>query len=355
MDSFGIDDLFLITIILVFLLTLSVALVRRLRKDKCLRLMHDHHVTFLAPGAAAIWGDMKVCSQGMVIQYDSPFVNSRKLSKTGFLLYEDELMQALAICRTVHGLTRKELRQRESQIARSFNPGFWPRLVRRTNNLVNMVRDAIMNTMSLAVGRMSSRGTVATAMQSQQSRLGELGGSLLDLMANAYEPLLEQLIGKPVILEILLPKGSPTPSSEFPGYLVDYNEKFIALFSPSHEAEAEIDLETEVSADGDGCRVEITRSTIHVVCTARDIIIVQKLILDEVPMDLAVVLLPGQRLTFNQPEVKRVHLLALRTRRVDLICPRSRARIRFSSSVSSITRKNWSGVAPQSESPQEES
>ncbi len=47
MDTTIIDDLFLVTIFLIFALTLLAALVRRLSKDKCLRLMHNHHVTYL--------------------------------------------------------------------------------------------------------------------------------------------------------------------------------------------------------------------------------------------------------------------------------------------------------------------
>ena len=116
--------------------------------------MHDHHVTYLAPDAPAVWGDMFVFSQGVQIVFDSPFVNSRDLSKSGFLIYEDEILKAVAICRTVLGLTEQELSEREKQIARSVHPNLWRRIGRSMSNLLNVVRDAIVNTLGLLVGRL---------------------------------------------------------------------------------------------------------------------------------------------------------------------------------------------------------
>ena len=190
--------------------------------------MHDHHVTYLAPDAPAVWGDMFVFSQGVQIVFDSPFVNSRNLSKSGFLIYEDEILKAVAICRTVLGLTEQELGEREKQIARSVHPNLWRRIGRSMSNLLNVVRDAIVNTLGLLVGRLGGRGQLGAAAKTQTGKISEVGSTLLGVIANAYEPLLERHIGKPVILEILYPAGSPRPSGEFEGYLADYNEKFIA-------------------------------------------------------------------------------------------------------------------------------
>ena len=357
MDSLQLDEIFFASVILIFALSLAAAVVRRLSKDRCLKLMHDHHVTYLPASGPIIWGDMQVRSHGFEIIFDSPFVNSRELAKTGCLVYEDEAPHALAICRTIHGLTKEELRGREKQIARSVHPGLPRRLRRAMGNLLNVVRDAIINALGLLIGRFAGAG-IGAAAKTQSGRVTEFGGTLLGMVANAYEPLLERHIGKPVILEVLYPKGAPYSSGEFPGYLAEYNQTFIALLSPGHDSEERIEAEVGETTELEGCTVELTEGEASVVCTGADALVVRQLVFlsqqGSRKMDMAAVLLPGQRLSFHRRSVERVRLSAERTRHLDLIVPRSRARVRFSSIPRKAGRGDWSGVAPQVETVSEE-
>ncbi len=353
MESLQLDEIFAATVVLIFALSLAAAVVRRLAKDKCLKLMHDHHVTYLPEAGPIIWGDMHVRSQGFEIVFDSPFTNSRELVKTGSLVYDDEAPKAVAICRTIHGLTKEELRDREKQIARSIHPGPLRRLRRAMGNSLNVVRDAIINALGLLIGRFAGTGMGAAA-KTQSGRITEFGGTLLGMAANAYEPLLERHIGKPVILEVLYPKGSPYSSGEFPGYLVEYNQTLIVLISPDHVSEGRIDAEVGETTELEGCSIELAEGEVNIACTGRDAIVVKQLVLDSREMDMAAALLPGQRLTFHRRSVERVRLSAERTRHLDLIVPRSRARVRFSSSPRKAVRRKWSGVAPEVETVSDE-
>ena len=348
MDSLQLDEIFIATVALIFALSLAAAVVRRLAKDKCLKLMHDHHVTYLPETGPIIWGDMHVRSHGFEIIFDSPFVNSRELAKTGCLIYEDEAPNAVAICRTIHGLTKEELRDREKQIARSVHPGLLRRLRRVMANSLNVVRDAIVNALGLVIGRFAGAG-IGSAVKAQSGQVTEFGSTLVGMVANAYEPLLERHIGKPVILEVLYPKDAPFSSSEFPGYLVEYNQTFIALLSPDDASQERIEAEVDETTELEGCAIELSKGHVSVVCTGEDAIVVKQLVLDSREMDMAAALLPGQRLTFHRPSVGRVRLSAERTRHLDLVVPRSRARVRFSSIPRKSDRKEWSGVAPEVE------
>ncbi len=308
----------------------------------------------IAPNAPAVWGDMFVYSQGVRIAFDSPFLDSRSLSKSGFLIYEGEILKSLAVCRTVDGLTPEELRDREKQIGRSVHPGVLRRGRRSVSNLINVVRDAIMNTLSLFIGRMTGKGQMGAAVKGQTGKISEIGSSVLDVMANAYEPLLERHIGKPVILEIRYPEGAPLTSSEFPGYLADYNEKFIALFNPDHKPEEAIEISARETTELTGCTLELAGHAVSVVCTGPDAIVVKRLVLDSEQMDMAAVLLASQRLTFHRHSVERVQMTAARTRRLDLVCPRTRAQVRFTSTTPTPARKAWSGIAPELEVPSDQ-
>lgn len=86
MDISQLDEILVATVVLIFSLSLAAAVVRRLAKDKCLKLMHDHHVTYLPTAGPIIWGDMQVRSRGFEIVFDSPFINSRDMAKTGSLV-----------------------------------------------------------------------------------------------------------------------------------------------------------------------------------------------------------------------------------------------------------------------------
>ena len=349
----NLDQIFWFTVGLVFVLTLVSALIRRWKKDKCLKLFQDDHVTYLAEGQPALWGDLRVTSQGLEILFDSPYVTGRQLTKTSGLIYADELPQMVALVRTMHGLTPAEQAKHKRQLARSVNPGFGRRTGRRLINLINMVRDAIIQSFKLLVGRLSGKGSLAAAAKGQQARVTEVGTALLTLTENAYEPLLERYIGKPVILRVVTPGEGP-PSAEFPGYLVDYNERYVALFNPEHTPEEQIDIQAEASTEFAGGRLELKPKHVKVVCTGEDALVLRALSMGEDRVDLGIALLPGQSFEIKRPSAGPVRLAAERTRKLDLICPRARARVHYASVGKSPRRAAWSGAAPPAETAERE-
>jgi len=343
----GLDDLFWATIALIFLATLAGALIRRVRRDECLRLFHDSHVTVLLPSRPVLWGDMFVHSQGAHVVFDSPAGGSGLLAKSGALIYAEELAQVVAVCRTRFGLTREELAERERQLRRRVDPPVWRRAVRAAGNLVNLVRDAIVNTLGLLVGRITGKSPVAAAVKAESGRISKLGGALVDVVANAYEPLLERLIGKPVVLELRMPDGAPVPAMEFGGYLAEYNDRYVAILNPEQELGEVFELETLETVEGHGCRLEAGPETVTVDCTGLEAIVVRKLRAGEAETDVGAVLLPGHRLALRRPGPGLVCIEAFATRSLDLVCPRGRARVRFSGDATRRVRASWKGAAPE--------
>src|SRR5262249_44965357 len=63
---------------------------------------------------------------------------------------------------------------------------------------------------------------------------------LLGQFANAYEPLLEQYIGLPVILDVADPINPNNATVEYAGYLADYTQNFIAVFNVDHRVGEEL-------------------------------------------------------------------------------------------------------------------
>lgn len=345
-DWFGIDDVFWLTVFFIFLVTIVGALVRRLRKDKCLKLLHDDHVTYLTDKGRPLWGDLAVSGHGLELRYDAPYTTSRGLVKTSYLAFPDEACAAL--CRTVHGLTEDEKKAREKQIRASFDPGLVRRFLRGCRNFVNIVRDAISKALGVFVGAVATRGTgVAKAVGSRKGEVDELGSTLLGVVANAYEPLLERHIGRPVVLQVQTPAGT---TGEYPGYLVDYTEKYVAVFNVDHAPEQAIELGLDASATGEGLEVELEEDRAHLRCTGPDLVVLHSVESGGGHLDLGITLLPGCSLDLPRAPGQPVRIRAERTRRADLVCPRSRARVRYGSAAPEA-RPGWEGLAPEDEGP----
>ena len=54
-----------LALLLIFLTAIISTLVVSRMKDKCLKLLHNHHVTYLAKSGRAIWGDLVVYPEGI--------------------------------------------------------------------------------------------------------------------------------------------------------------------------------------------------------------------------------------------------------------------------------------------------
>jgi hypothetical protein len=343
---FGLDDVFWLTILLVFVVGIVAAFVRLLQKDKCLKLLHDYHVTCLAGGRQTIWGDLRVSSSGLELVYDAPYRTRRGLDKSTSLIFADELAACVAICRTVHGLTDLERRDRQSQIRRSFRPGPFRRLARWLRNVVNTIRDAFVKALGLAAGQVGRARPAGSAIASQKGQIDHLGATLVGAVGNAYEQLLERHIGRPVVLELAHPAGADRPALELPGYLVDYSDRFVAVFNVDHEPQEAFELEITDSMHREGVKIDRAGDKLGLTCEGEDALTLRRMTHRGTVTDLAVTLIPGTSLQLTVPAGEPVVLDLERTRHIDIVCPRSSARVRHGSDDAG-SRREWSGVAPE--------
>src|SRR2546430_3644209 len=91
-------------VLAVFALALLAGFLRKIRRDPCMKFLHQSHVTFVSENRT-MWGDMHLTSQGLELYFDAPYVDERALSKSGAILFPPELSGMVALCRSVHGMT----------------------------------------------------------------------------------------------------------------------------------------------------------------------------------------------------------------------------------------------------------
>ena len=99
-SGLGLDNLFLWTILVVIVASMLGAVIRRRQRDKCLKLLNDHHVTLLTTGGQVLWGDLVVYSQGLEVRFAAPYQTRPGLTKTRPPLLAAKLGHCLALCRT---------------------------------------------------------------------------------------------------------------------------------------------------------------------------------------------------------------------------------------------------------------
>ncbi len=234
--------IFYLTLLFIFLTAIVTTLVTKWSRDKCLKLFHRYHITLERGRGQTIWGTLKVFSNGLEVMYDHPYTDTRGRRKTSYMLYQPEVeQQVISIVRFHDELNPLQQAKRQRQIRRSFNPGPIRRMWRWIRNLVNTLRDAFSQAIGVAVGQFQ-RMHPATVLSTQAGSVTQIGQALVSKFGNAYEPLLEQYIGQPVILDVQDPINPNNVMRSYTGYLVDYTAQFVAVFNVEHSADDPVEL-----------------------------------------------------------------------------------------------------------------
>ncbi len=332
-----------LTLLFIFLVAVVGVIFRLRRKDKCLKLLSGHHVSYLDTAGRSVWGDLVVYSQGLELRFDVPHTTRQGLNKSSALIYEKELANCLAVCRLDGALTEDERRRRQRQIRHSFRPGLMRRTIRWMRNILNTLRDAFSKAMSAILGQLARARPGSSVLATQQAQVDEIGQTLLGAAGNAYEPLLEAHIGKPVVLRIASTIEPTQQPVELPGYLVDYSDRFIAVFNVEHEPIERIELELTESVEQAGIKAELRDDEAVITCTGPEALVVARAGMDETSCELAVPLLPGCAVSLSRQSGQAVKLTLQRTHRLDVVCPRAIASVYFGGESEAVSPRSWRG------------
>ena len=333
-----------LTLLFIFLAAVIGVIFRLRKKDKCLKLLAGDHASYLTTAGHAVWGDLTVYSQGLELTFDAPHTTREGLQKSSSLIYETELGACLALCRVDAALTDTERRRREKQIRRSFRPGLHRRVLRWVRNILNTLRDAFSKALSSILGTLARARPGAAVLSTHQTQVDEIGQTLLGAAGNAYEPLLEAHIGRPVVLRVASAHAPTTTPIELPGYLVDYTDRFIAVFNVAHEPEQQIELPMTEAAERPGVTLTLSDEDVLIRCTGPASIVLNRLRGEDGALrELGLALLPGCAVSL--PRAGAASVMLQRTRHLDIVCPRALATVHFGADTQTPGQR-WSGLAP---------
>lgn len=259
--DFVLANPFALALTVVFLVALVGAFVAARKRDRCLKKFRKHHVTLEEQSGRRIWGRLKVFSKGLELEYESPLDQP---AKNSFLIYETELAKILSIHRFADRLDAGGHRRRGRQARKLADPPLATRLTRWARNVVNTFRDAIVSAMGMSV-QQAAKASPNPVLTAQGGQVNAIGSLLVGETANAYEPMIEQHIGRPVILEVVNPADPDKRVTEYHGYLGEYSAQFILLVTVRDRFHETVPLggggtflegALEVRADGNTVRVE---------------------------------------------------------------------------------------------------
>lgn len=341
------DSAFGLAILFIFLTAVIGVLINQRRKDKCLKLLHDYHATYIDITGKVIWGDTIVYSQGLEFTFDRPYRTLRGVIKNSALVYQNQLESCLAICRTVEGLTADERDAREKQIRQTFNPNFLRRWKRWIRNMLNTLKDAFNKALSALIGQLSKRPGAGPVLTQQQAGVTQIGTTLLGAAGNAYEPILERHIGKPVVLQLQSPADPDKKLIDLPGYLVDYTEQWLAVFNVDHTPVSDQRLTVTESIEQPGFKVTVDGPRVKVTCTGPEVVVVQSVKTDKRYAEPNVAITNGGSCAFKRNDSPSVELHILRTRQIDIVAPRKQAVVYFGSCEDDEDCTRQHGVAPE--------
>ncbi len=218
-------DAISITIIFIILSALVAVIVRKTKKDKCLKSFRDNIVTLELINGQTAKGELKVKSSGIKIDYSKKISDQSGLTFLSYLLYKSEYPDILAIVRYYKDLRENAKKEREKDFKKTFNPSRWRRVLRTIINFLKIIKDSIIEILNLLTNHLSKTTPVGMTMGKQENHITRMKNEVYGVIETSYEPLLEEYIGHRVILE--LKKGNEWV--KYKGVLKEYTAEFIEI------------------------------------------------------------------------------------------------------------------------------
>ncbi len=339
------DNALGITLLFVFLVAVVGALVALRKRDRCLKRLRGYPVTALDQAGRAIWGDLRVFSNGIELVYrrgESPVppeagdrerAAPARPEKRSFLLYQPELAKLLTITRYVDQVAGTRAADRRlRQLRRMARPGPLTRAGRKARNAVNILRDALVTGFGMVMAQ-AQKVTKSRAVTAGGGQFTALGTTLIGEAGQAYEPMLEQYFGREVVAELSDPAAPDRPVVELAGFLGEYSPGYLLLVDCTRTAEEEITLPEDRGRPlAQWIRAECPGSKITVRHDGRFPARVTRLRRGDAERALDVDLPPGGSATvpLESPpaEGETIHLAIETTRTFDFAAPRTVCAVR---------------------------
>ena len=341
----------LTTVLLLLIFATTIALIQVHKRDKCLKDFDTFHVTLAEKGGALTWGRSDIYPSGLEISYVEPVQAKEGHYEQSFLFYKEQFDAIDSLYRYGEGLTPAEKERRHAVIKQTAQPTLMRRLQRRARNWISMVRDALLQAVSLAIGAARTRAPGSAVLSTQEAQLKSLSNEIIGHAGNAFDPLLEAHLFQQVVLEVT--RNGRTHS--YCGWLKDYTSQFVevvdAVANPPGRS-APVEAYAPDDARLGGLSINVEDHKLHVANSSRAMLFIERVTAGSWMRPMNTVLPPEFTANLQLPssvpvEKLRVHLGT--ADRVDMIVPRAHAIVRHAARLSQKASK--AAPKPSSDGP----
>jgi small nuclear ribonucleoprotein (snRNP)-like protein len=218
------DQVLLVSILLIFLTALFSNVLRQRKKDRVLKDLQGFHVTMHLLNDKQVWGKMRVFSNGLELLYSDPHRNSNGEMTSSYILYQEEIEDIWLFYRYHSELSDENRIRRQLEVQNTIYPGFFSRFKRASRNFLNAFNDAINEALGVFLNRLKGAGA-STLIASQDQYLKKVGASALGMVGSIFNPILERYINRRVVVVVTHDKRT----DEYCGFLKEYSPNWISL------------------------------------------------------------------------------------------------------------------------------
>jgi tetratricopeptide (TPR) repeat protein len=319
-----IDLSLIITIGVIFLLSLTGAYLRTKARDRCLKSWEGFHVTLERANGKLVWGELRVASTGMEFIYKDTVQDERHL-ESSYLLYAAEYGDIQALYRYAAQLSEEDKQKRSRDIDTSFHPSPFRRIRRDTQNFLGTATDSLNEVFGLVLGRVQKTGGRYIAADGTSS-IKSLSGKVLGQVGSIFDPLLERYIGSRVVIELL--EGDEV--HEHVGIFKNYSSDFIEILDVRYPQRHALAIETGARFEGDGLVVEKEPGCVHLLNRNEWPVLVHSIAFSDRQELINAVVDGGEEiyLSVNDTAAQTAQLHVRIPEELDFIVPRSRCLVR---------------------------
>ncbi len=226
------DNVLLLTVILILGLAVVGAVMKARRRDTCLKSFSRYMVYVRLKTGKQIWGELVTDATGIEMMYRADHMDVQGHTESSYIISTAEFPNIYMIIRFLDELTEKNRNRRERQLKRSYKPNIVRRIKRKIRNWFNLLRDAMSQAFTSLITAATKAGPTAVAGQ-QKSAVGT-GKELVEWFGNAFDPILERHIGRHVVLEVASPEGERL---EFVGVFREYTSDYLEVMDVTFKEE----------------------------------------------------------------------------------------------------------------------
>ncbi len=231
-----------ITILFIVLSALLAVVLKKIKKDKCLKDFIDDIITVELLNGQQYKGKLDLKSSGLQFKYPKLINGENNMKFLSFLVYENEYPDIQVLVRYHKDLTEEGKKLRKEDFQRTFQPSRWSKFKRSIINFLKIIKDAVIEIINMLTNHISRTTPVGAAISSNNVQVNKMKNDVYGLVESSYEPLLEDYIGERVILE--LKRGDEWV--KYNGVLKDYTADFIELidvdYAPEKKGHIDADL-----------------------------------------------------------------------------------------------------------------